>query len=544
LARIIKTIDGLMNRQYSPARSYHFRIWILAKLFAGNPPVPAAKTHYFLQTQIGYNQRMEDPNPRRKFRQNRRWPFDASIAAISAIAIGLLPFAILSFFSNPQADDFDAAITTMRLGYFKSIAFAYSNWNSRWFSSAIMQASPLAFGSIAAYKAVPIILLILFIRALLAFVKAALPDVIRPKEAWVCALALLAVYLSSMSSVAQGFYWMPGAVSYQLANILMLFLWALVTSAMQAPPRKSRKWILTVCSLTLFAIIGSNQTSMILILFILTAALAWRSLQSRRIDGLFAGLLVLAVIASAIVVLAPGNHARMEHVSHAVHPIAVAKESVMVIVRFAMEQVSNPILLLFTLCAIPFFAAKAQNNSACRRLPPLALLFGLWIGSMLVAVIPVIHLFPGWIPERILNITGLLFVIGWFLILNEIIRFWAMKHPFRFASIPGYILAILAVLALLALPGKNNIRIAWDNLRNGSAYRYNRELSQRYEQIKQCAQDTCVVEPLSVFPGMLYYKDIGADATSWPNRPYAEYFGKREIRLGKADIVPGNDERR
>jgi hypothetical protein len=477
----------------------------------------------------------KEPDPGERLQPSRSRLFDAPMVAILIIAIGLLPFAILSFFSHPQADDFDAATTTMRLGYFKSIAFTYNYWNSRWFSSAIMQASPLAFGSIAAYKALPIMLLILSIWALFVFVNAVLPEIKRPSEAWLCALALLALYLSSMSSPAQGFYWMPGAMSYQLANIMMLFLWALLISAMQAPARKSRKWALTACAMLIFAITGSNQISMILILFLLAATLAWRSNKYRKIDRLFAGLLGLAVIASAIVLLAPGNHARMEHVSHIINPIATAKESIRIIVRLAIDQTANPLWFLFTLCAILFLAAKAQNESAPRPVLNLLALFGLWICSMLATMIPVIHLFPGWMPERILNITCLLFVIGWFLMLNETVRYLVHKRFFRHAPIPGYLLAILIISMLLALTGKNNIRMAWENLLSGAACRYNRELRQRYEKINKCAQDTCVVAPLSVVPSMLYFQDITADAESWPNKPYAEYFGKRAIMLGKAD---------
>jgi hypothetical protein len=464
---------------------------------------------------------------------SRRWRFDPVIASISTIAAGLLPFVILSFFSHPQADDFDAATTTLRLGYFKSIAFTYVNWNSRWFSSAIMQASPLAFGSIAAYKAVPIMLLALFVWALFAFVKAIMPEVKRPSEVWLCVLALLIVYLSSMTSVAQGFYWMPGAISYQLANIMMLFLWAHLIKIMDAPAQKPRKWILALCTILLFAIIGSNQTSMILILFMLAAVLAWRFIQCRSIDKLFIKLLALAAIAMALVVLAPGNSARMEHISHGIHPIATAKESLMTIIRLAIEQFTSPVMLLFSLCAIPFFAAKAQNSCTPRPvLNPFAL-FALWICSMLATVVPVIYLFAGWIPERLLNITCLLFVIGWFLILNETVRYLVLKRSFRCAPLPGFAATILIVLAFFSLAGKNNLRLAWANLLSGEACQYDWELRQRYKQIAGSAQGTCVVEPLSVFPSMLYFADINTDAGSWPNKPYAEYFGKKAIMLSR-----------
>ena len=76
--------------------------------------------------------------------QGRRRLPDPLIAAIAILVIMLLPFAVLSFFSHPQADDFDAATTTMRLGYFKAMEKVYESWNGRWFSTAVMLANPSA----------------------------------------------------------------------------------------------------------------------------------------------------------------------------------------------------------------------------------------------------------------------------------------------------------------------------------------------------------------------------------------------------------------
>jgi hypothetical protein len=316
-----------------------------------------------------------------------------------------------------------------------------------------------------------------------------------------------------------------------LANILMLLLWARLARILRPPAQRVSRWAIIACAALLFAVIGSNQTSLALILFILAATLAWRSIQRRRIDRLFALLLLLAAVAAAIVLLAPGNHARMEHVSHNINPMGTAKESAMTLVRLVVAQAANPLWLLFTICAVPFFAAKAQSGSTLRPVINPHMIAGFWICSMLATIAPIAHLFPGWAPGRILNITCLLFLTGWFLVLNETVRFLVLKRSFRFRPLPVYVLSILAVLALFGLTGKNNIRTAWECLLSGEANRYDTELRQRYGRIRGCRQADCVVAPLSAFPDLLYYKDISADPEAWPNKPYAEYFGKRSIML-------------
>jgi hypothetical protein len=464
-------------------------------------------------------------------KEHMRRLLDPSMAAIAIILLMLLPFAILSYYSHPQADDFSAAATTLRLGYFKAVASVYNVWNGRWFSTALMQANPMAFGSISACKLIPVLILLFW--SLFILIKAVLPQINRSRERFLCALALLALYLSSMPSVAQGFYWMSSAINYQLANAMMLLLWAQMAKLAGAPASKAGRGTLAAAIMLVFAITGSNETHMAVTLFMFAAALVWRSVKTGRIDRLFAGFLVLAVIAAAIVVIAPGNSARMAHDSRtAINLSGTFRQSALVMAQLARDQVTKPLFLVLTLCAIPFFASKLQNSGAPGSTLNPGALSVVWICSMLATIVPVVRV-VGWAPERVLNVTSLIFIMGWFLIVNEIVRRIFLKGSYRLwlASAPRYVVAIVIALACFALAGSTNIRAAWGNLLDGTASRYDRELRRRYEEIKSCRDETCVVAPLTAFPSLLYYEDINTEADSWLNRPYAEYFGKHAITL-------------
>jgi hypothetical protein len=470
-------------------------------------------------------------------KEHMRRLLDPSIAAIAILLVILLPFIILSYYSHPQADDFSAAATTVRLGYFKAVASVYNVWNGRWFSTALMQANPMAFGSISSCKLIPVAILVLLFWALFTLIKAVFPQIHHSRERFLCALALLALYLSGMPSIVQGFYWISGAINYQLANALTLFLWALMTKLAEAPANRAGKWGFTAAAILVFAVTGSNETHMALILFTFAAALAWRSLIKGKMDRLFAGLLVLAAIASAIVVIAPGNYARMAHDARTATNLAgTLSQSVLVMARLVRDQATNPLFLILTICAIPYFAAKLQNSRGPGAALSPGVFSGIWICSMLATVVPVVRVL-GWVPERILNVTSLIFIMGWFLIVNEIVRRILLKGSFRLALAPAprYVIAIVIVLVLFALSGSNNIRAAWGNLLDGTASRYDAELRRRYDEIKSCPDKTCVVPPLTAFPSLLYYEDINTEPDSWLNKPYAEYFGKQAIMLAKPE---------
>jgi hypothetical protein len=461
--------------------------------------------------------------------QPGRWHLlDPSMAVIVFLVIILLPFVILSVFSNPQADDFSAAATTQRFGYFKAVASVYNVWNGRWFSTAVMQANPLVFGSIDACKAIPIALLVFFLWALVALIRILFPEYKRTREVWLCALVLLALYLSCMPSVVQGFYWMSGAINYQLANIMMLLLWVQTAKLADTPAKKTGNWILV--AILIFATIGSNETTMVLVLFVLGAMLIWCSAQKGRMDRLFAGMLVLAGIAAAIVAAAPGNYVRMAHTAHPIGLAATARESVLAMARVGRDQLTNPLLLIFTGLSISFFAERVRTSRTPRSAWNPVVISGIWIGSMLATIIPAVHLLSGTL-DRILNVTILLFIVGWFLIVSETVRYVVLRHSLRIPSIPGFAAAILVLLAFFILAGKSNIREAWSHLLRGTAYRYDSQLRGRYAEIRNCSTDTCAVAPLNTFPRLLYYEDIHAEADYWINKPYAEYFGKKAITL-------------
>ncbi|MCX5782862.1 MAG: DUF6056 family protein, partial [Elusimicrobia bacterium] len=135
-------------------------------------------------------------------------------------------------------------------------------------------------------------------------------------------------------------------------------------------------------------------------------------------------------------------------------------------------------------------------------------------------------------PARVVNVIYLLFIISWFLNIFVITRRIKEKSQAQFAGLP-YCTLIAGALIIVSLAGKNNIRTAYSNLLKGTAHRYNEEIKSRYDAIGRCGYDLCEVEKIKHYPETIFFADIKEDENHWINTAYAEYFGKKAIRIKK-----------
>src|SRR6185503_13333846 len=82
----------------------------------------------------------------------------------------------------------------------------------------------------------------------------------------------------------------------------------------------------------------------------------------------------------------------------------------------------------------------------------------------------------------------------------------------------------VVVLLVAGFMVKNNVSIAVRELVSGSAYQYDREMNQRYQLIRQCRTDSCVVPHLGHTSIMLRY-----DSADVNDAHVSSYFQKKVI---------------
>lgn len=87
------------------------------------------------------------------------------------------------------------------------------------------------------------------------------------------------------------------------------------------------------------------------------------------------------------------------------------------------------------------------------------------------------------------------------------------------------------IMLVCLLP--NNIRAAFGDLITGRAQAFDAQLSERYEILRNCKGDTCLVPPITMHTASIWYTDITDSVTGQENTRHSLYFGKQAIRLVK-----------
>ena len=81
---------------------------------------------------------------------------------LAILILSILPFLILHYFNQPTSEDFIYGEETRRIGFVKEYKVLYKYWGGRYFGYILMFINPLYLKSIAGYKVITFILMILF----------------------------------------------------------------------------------------------------------------------------------------------------------------------------------------------------------------------------------------------------------------------------------------------------------------------------------------------------------------------------------------------
>lgn len=230
------------------------------------------------------------------------------IVGISICALVLLLF--LSAFDHPSADDFCYANQVYAHGFWETQSDLYQQWSGRYFSNFLVSAADallLAHSASIPYGIVPITILLLFVFSLWYCINAIAGSFLDAKSRilYTCVFALL--YWSTLPSLSEGLYWVPGALTYSLGSILLLVAIGMGAQYVRSADRRCR-WVTAIGLLaTEIALIGLNEIA----LGIVVCFLGIMFIIMPRI-GLTANrfLVILGVVgvgACVVEVIAPGN---------------------------------------------------------------------------------------------------------------------------------------------------------------------------------------------------------------------------------------------
>lgn len=444
---------------------------------------------------------------------------------ISAGILTILPFLIVSIFNNPSADDFNYNCKSRDFGFWNAQLDYYNTWSGRYIATAILCFRPLVSNSFFIYKLIPLLLFTsLYIS--IFYLVSLLFSRLKKNDILVCSFFVLITYLIQIPSVSQGFYWLSGSISYQLPNILSIILFYYLIKLLES---NSMRYLLISLFLAVL-IIGSNETSMFIIDYLLVVIFIFKYIQQKKVNYSLLTVLIFAVIFSLIVIKAPGNALRAKEFenNHQI-PITIVK-TILLAILYSLKWL--PIILISATIYYKHFNTNVKNESIkIFDLNPMYVF-------IIICFIPLVGFLPGiWSmgyrpPPRTINVIYFYFLFG--MIYLAFVAFFKIKKINEiYSNFSKWNSCLLLSIVAGFIGIDNNIKTVYSDLISGSAYGYNIELKNRYRLIQDNKKDTCYVPKLINKPTTIFFEDITTEPDDWKNGSYSSYFKKEVIILEK-----------
>lgn len=406
----------------------------------------------------------------------------------------------------------------------------YLKWNGRYFSNLFVGKGPMVLGTGALwlYRTVPIVLLGLTLAAMRSV---AVSVVGGGGRAWAIGAVPTALFFHGMPDIADGLYWYTGAVTYQLGNVLLLFLLA------RCITRKSTG----VNVLLIVATAGCSEVHMILALLTVVSAAALDRSRREAVGRTIRTGVVVAAVCACVVVFAPGNSVRAALFNGTHDVLHSCWMSLLQTLRFGATWLLDPALLL---CSLIYFPLQRQWRAAHPgRFLPSPLLTTVGLGAVIFLCAFPAYWGTGILGQhRTMNVAYCFFLLLWFANISAWDRSLLSKQWPVLPAVP-FTAKVLPLVTGLALLLTGNTGGALRDLLSGRAAHYDHQLAARYALLEQARADgseprlPVIVDPPLVLP--LY--ELRADPYDWVNQCYALYFGlkgKPVHAISKDDRAP------
>jgi hypothetical protein len=464
---------------------------------------------------------------------------------ILGLLFTLLPFFLIAAFTHPAAfDDFQFAMMVFKHGSWGAVDYFYHSWSGRYMSTAVAAyLNPLIFKSwLLNYKLFPVVALLLTILAGSYFFSSFRGP--GQKTNWFGAfgfsIAFLAIFLFSIPTVAEIFYWFTGASVY-LSGILLFFLLAGSVSNFTASRNSLSRFLFGgVALLAIAAIMGTNESIMLAVLFLSFIAVVYSFITKQKNAFFFLLLFVVGLLAAIVSIKSPGNALRASqlHGSESMYSIPLlitaGVKSCMFSALKIVGWLNSFTLILFFVLFLPIGLALLNRHPGLSRITKIHPLIGLFLSLIFFSV----QAFPSFLgvgdmEPRVWNSVYFFFLLACLYNLMVLINYFKPfleKADFRFLA-PVQILTVL----LLIFSGEGNVNKAYLDL-GIRARGYDASLKERYALIERSKGSDVVVSPIMErqykYPKTIFSSEI----TTKPDASkvgMAAYFGIKSIRLSK-----------
>lgn len=465
------------------------------------------------------------------------------VVTLIALALPLVAFAAVGWFSRYASDDYCTAGIVLERGFVGAQEYWYTTWSGRF----------AFFGLVSAIELVgPVTVQLMPALALVASVGAgawALLPIARhatwPHPKLTClALSELIVFavFASTPNLGQSLFWQTGVLTYALPLLLLTLFGGWLARSVVCPRRVSAAGLVGAAALLCFSA-GLSETTLAVQLTLLIMALPLvvlvqhrRGVGSAPVVALIVAGIVGTSAAAAILALAPGN---AERVVQEEYPgarlsnlLVAARASLRLFGGFSrrFEAEFRPIFLANGL--IPFALGVWLSRRSSDDSHIAAGVLGLLLDVLGAAVLVCVSFFPsywvlGFDPPARIELVAQFFIVcgvaGVGYAAGRFVGLWRLRptlhQPLRLA-------VALAALVALAVP----LNVALAQVRQVPAAQRYATLWDQDDQRLRAARGSTAEVVVPALPQWWGWDWVGPRINDFPNACVARYYGVPEVR--------------
>ncbi|MDM1298283.1 hypothetical protein HXZ94_07185 [Empedobacter falsenii] len=439
------------------------------------------------------------------------------LALIILNVLVLLPILFLCFYNYPSADDFSYGVALKNNSFMDIQIDRYFDWTSRYFATAVLTITPLAFNSMNYFGVYSIIFILLFVIGFLYFFKSIGIDNL--KKRLLLSTSFLSIYTLLLCSLSENFYWLAGSITYFLPSIIFIIFLGSILNILNKNELKDKLiFLISILILGGCSEIYLGFSFITLLLVNIYQFLKFKKNNNFLLIGIF-----LAILLIGFVLFSPGNKARSE-----THPQGFTffeliylslKKFVVINIRYNIIG----FIFLVVLARIINIKIDILNKLSIWNLLLIMNSF------LFIGIIVSIYGVKGNFPPRVENM--LIFVSFFFLL------FIAIKviDKYNLKNKSIYLIGAIVAIAYIFIPKNDfqkdsNIKLIYKDIFLGKVFSFKDQFIQRDKILKTC-NENCEIEPFVNPPRSLMFKDASDDENSYINKSMAIFYNLKTVKV-------------